>query len=394
MKRGAENLLVIVIMLCSVSFFRFSAMGPLQKVAEIAGIGLIFLFILIYLAYGDHNDVKKHFMIPIVLILFSFFSSVLMAEYFHSQSFGNTIYAQRALFYYFFYILLHQMKVKIRDLEIIFYAFGIIHIVLYLLQYFAYPTIIFDGYVAETRGTVRIYLSGADYMVIAMFISAQKYLRTNKLKHAIFPLLSLSIFILLGGRQMLAIMVFTILLFFLLDRRVRSRGALIILGTIGAAALFVVFQPIFEALLVQTHRDAQAAEDYVRIRAAKFFLTDFMESPLAYVTGNGTAYSSSYAREMGKYSEYRGYYIGDLGLIGNYVIFGLFFVIGVIGICFKVLKIKIEENHTYIKYFFVAVILSLVTGGGFAKTDTICAILLLLYILDVSHESLIMKKAI
>lgn len=386
--------MVIIIILCSVSFFRFSALGSLQKLAEIAGIGIIFLFMLIYLAYGNHSGVKKQFIIPIVLIIFSFFTSVLMAEYIHNQGFGKTIYAQRALFYYLFYILLHQMKIKIRDLEFIFYAFGIIHIVFYLVQYFAYPTIIFDGYVREMRGTVRIYLSGADYMVFAMFISVQKFFRTNQIKHAVFPFISLSIFVLLGGRQTLATMVFTIVLFFLVDRRVQSRGLLITLGLIGAVALFVIFRPVFEALLVQTHHDAQAAEDYIRIRAAKFFLTDFMEHPLAYITGNGSAYSSSYAREMGKYAQYRGYYIGDLGLIGNYVEYGLFFVLGVIGICIKALKIKIEENHIYIKYFFVAVILSLVTGGGFAKTDTICAIILLLYILDVSHHSINEKKAI
>lgn len=394
MKGKAENLVVIIIILCSTSFFRFSALGSLQKVAELAGIGIIIIFILLYEAYADKTDIKKHFTIPITLIIFSFFTSVFMANYIHNQDFGNTIYVQRALFYYFFYILLHQMRIKLRDLEYIFYVFGIIHIVLYLIQYFVYPTIIFDGYVSEMRETIRIYLAGADYMLIAMFISVQKFFRTNQLKHMVFPLISLSIFILLGGRQTLAIVIFVIVLFLLIDRRVHSRYTIIILGIIGATALFFIFQPIFEALLVQTHSDAEKAEDYIRIRAAIFFLTDFMEHPMAYLLGNGTPYSSGYAREMHKFNIYWGYYIADLGLIGNYVLYGIFFVFGVIAICIKSLKIKIEDRYLYIKYIFIVVILSLITGGGFSKTDTICSIMLLLYILDVSHHSLKMHNTL
>jgi hypothetical protein len=112
-----------------------------------------------------------------------------------------------------------------------------------------------------------------------------------------------------------------------------------------------------------------------------------MANPLSYIFGNGSFYTNSaYGREMGYYGRTYGYYIGDVGLVGNYVLYGALFMLGVFGICIRIFNTKIEARYIYIKYIMLAMILAVTTSTGFAQTDTVCYIMLLLYMIDVSHS--------
>ena len=61
-----------------------------------------------------------------------------------------------------------RVKIRPRDLEIIFVSFGIIHIMLVFTQYFSYPKILFDVFMMSDRGTIRIYLKGSDYLAFVI----------------------------------------------------------------------------------------------------------------------------------------------------------------------------------------------------------------------------------
>jgi len=388
--RKTNNLVVIFIIICSTSFYKFSFLGRMDKVAELIGVGLIVFSIILFFVYSKRLDqpIRRNFVTPILLILISLIPSMLVANTEHGQSFGFTMYAQRALYYYMLYFLLHQMKIEIKDLERIFFGLGFFYVFLYYLQVVLYPNIIFDAYVRAARGTIRIYLSGSDYMAISLFMSVQYFLRTNKIKYLIYSLLFFSIFVLMGGRQMMAIVVFAIALFVLFDRKVKSRSFLIFLGLVLATAVYFMFQEIFEALLVQSQKDTSTSEGYVRFRAAKFFLTEFMDNSWTYVAGNGRSYPNSrYGSEIRFYADNYGYYLGDIGLIGNYVVYGALFVAGVIAICFRSLKLKIEEEYVYIKYMILTIVLAMITSAGFTKADAISFMMILLYIIDRSVDN-------
>jgi len=385
MQQKINNLLVILRILCSTSVFRLSALGTLGKAAELLGIIIIVVFLLIHLVYSEQIIFKHYFTFAIVLIFFSLLTSMFMAKYSRDQNIVDTLLAQRAIYYYSFYFLLHQLKIKPRDLERIFIFFGLLHVVLYMLQFFLYPKVIFDVFMLSDRGTIRVYLKGSDYLAIAYFMSIQAFLRTNKIKYLIFTLLFFSIFILLGSRQSMAIMAFTLVLFIIFSKKVKSRLVIGFLIATCVSFVFIMFQDIFKALLLQSSQDMTLGSDYIRFLAAKYFLTDFFKSSFAYLTGNGMfANASSYGNEIERLKS-SGFYLGDIGIIGNYVIYGAFFVAGVILICVRALRVKVEENQAYIKYMFIAILLSLITGGGFVNADFICTIVCLLYLIDVSN---------
>jgi hypothetical protein len=146
-----------------------------------------------------------------------------------------------------------------------------------------------------------------------------------------------------------------------------------------------MFQDIFRELLVTSNRDRSQGSSYVRIQATKFFLTNFFKTPVAYITGNGVpGNNSEYGSEVSLIRLSKGFYLGDIGMIGTYVMYGAFFVLGVAGIFYKAFTIRIQEHYCYIKYMFLGTFLSLVTGSGFGSTDFICFICCLMYIIDVT----------
>ncbi len=383
-----KNIYVYAIILCSTSFFSLTMLGPIAKIGEFLGVGIIIVLLLLHIVYGDQKAYPHQFALFILLIFLSLVTSMMMAKFSRDQNFAATMIAQRAIYYYLFYFLLHQLKVRPSDLERIFIIFGFLDVVLYLIQFFLFPRIIFDVFILAHRGTVRIYLKGLDYLAISYFMCMQAFFRTNRIKYLIYTLVFFSIFVLLGGRQTMAIMAFTLIMFLIFSKKVRSRLLIGFCVAVSIILVFIMFQGIFEAMLVQSVRDRSLGSDYVRILSSKYFLTDFFKSPWAYITGNGMfANDTSYGIEVDRLMTH-GFYLGDIGLIGNYALFGVFFVAGVLGICIKSLVAKIGENHIYIRYMIIAIMLSLITGGGFAKADFICFIACLMYMIDISNYKL------
>ena len=384
-----NNLLVLGIILCSTSFYNFSALGPLTKVAELAGPVLILVLIIFHLVYSREQSIKRNFSGPVLLILFSVFLSMFMASYSRDQSITLTMIAQRAMYFYLFYFLLHQLKIRPGDLEKMFVALALLFVVLYLVQYVLYPKIIFNAYISKSRGTIRIYMAGANYMAIAFFLGVQSFLRTNKVKYLVMVLIFYTIIVLNGGRQTMAVMALIVIFFLIIDRKVKSKLFLAFLGLFAAVAIFLIFQNIFQALILQSQSDAQMGSEYIRFKAYGYFLTDFFKNTISYITGNGTyAGKSHYGKEIEYIALRHQYFLGDIGLIGNYVIYGAFFLLGVITICIRTLRIRVEPQYVYIKYMFIAVIFSLFTSAVFTQADYIVLFSSVLYIFDVSKSRL------
>ena len=384
--RKPNILIVSFIILCSTSFYNLKALGPAQKAVPLLGVGIVIGLLILHLVYGNHHQIKHQYSIFIAFIFISFFTSMIMANYDRDQTIPQSLFAQRALFYYLFYFLLHQMRIRPRDLEWIIISFGILHGVLFILQYLAYPTILFNTFIIIGRGTIRIYLPGSDYLAICFFMSIMAFLRTNKPKYLLYMLLSFSVFVLLGGRQTMALMAFVLLLAVFFSRKVKSRLGITVLIGAGILLVFILFQSIFQGMMVESKSNTAQGFGYVRIRAAQYFLTDFYKSTIAYIAGNGVPFgSSSYGKMIESLKISQGFYLADIGILGSYITFGIFFLIGVFGMIFKTLRSKFDNNYLYIKFVFIGFLLSLATGSGFGNADFICSLCCLLYIIDVSQ---------
>jgi hypothetical protein len=380
-----RKVLLILIILCSVRFYELIFIPEVvAKAAEWLGIGLIAGLLVIFMVYDREPLMKHHFAFPIVLILFSVVLSMFGAYAFQDQSFTATAYAQRAIYFYLIYFLLHYMRMPGDFIIRLIVTLGLVWMGIYLVQYSLFPKQILSTPIFEERGTIRILLEGTGYFVISYFIWLYFTFRGFKLKFAMFLVLSLAVFVLMGTRQVIASIVLLTILFILQSRVVKSRFFIFMLIGLAFIPVFFLFQDVIYSMLDVTRRQTQNLTSYVRFESARYFLTEFFTNPWAYITGNGAAARSQYALRLIRIAEEHGFYQTDIGLIGEYSKFGILFVIGVIIILYRALMSKLPEGLMFIKYNFLGIILTIVTGAGaFGNSGTNILInSMLLYVID------------
>jgi len=381
-----KRVLVLIIILASLELFNFSFLGnDVLKLIELGGIGLIFLIIILQGIYSQGEGFKLTFKWEVTLIIISVFLSMFMAYSAHNQGLQTTLIAQRFMYFYFFYFALHLIKISDYDLEKIIIYLAIVYVIFYLIQFIAYPRILFNVRISESRGTIRIFQSGLSYLILGYFIILTKIFEKQTTGRIALLLLFFSIFILMATRQLIFSMLFLTLLYILLSKRVKSRILVITLSAAALVPVIAIFQDIFSSILNLSQEQSVGFEEDIRILAATFFITDFFPNNLAYFTGNGADSSNSgYGIMVQMYRDVFSFYQSDVGIIGDYSKFGCIFLIAVISVIYKVLRGNFSEDIIYIKYFFYTVILTAFTGAGhFGDANSIITICILLYIIDI-----------
>jgi hypothetical protein len=236
------------------------------------------------------------------------------------------------------------------------------------------------------RGTVRIFLPGYIYIVSGFFIGLFQLYNYNRIKYGAICAIVAIIFILQGTRQSLATVGLLTIVSILFSKQAKSKLIYMLLIVLSAVSIFIIFQDIILNLIEVSQRDQGRATDNIRIQAATFFLTVFMPNDLAYFLGNG-AYSANekYGQLIEMYADVYGFYLGDIGLIGSYVKFGLLFALSELVIYFKVFRKKLPDSISFVKYVFVFNFLTILTGSDpLGGMSGIVAYTILLYLIDVS----------
>jgi hypothetical protein len=153
---------------------------------------------------------------------------------------------------------------------------------------------------------------------------------------------------------------------------------------VAIVPVYFLFQDIINSMFDVTVSQSQSAGSNVRVKAARFFLADFNKNNWAYLIGNGAPGKSGYGLRMSGIAERFGYYRSDLGLIGEYTQYGVLFVIGVFVIFYRSLSSRLPESLMFIKYNFLGILITLVTGGGAFGSNSINILTncMLLYMID------------
>jgi hypothetical protein len=360
-----KKIIFIIIILCSLEFYQLIFVPEVAiKVSEWMGISLIIALTFLFMFYNREPLMKQHFALPIFLILLSVVISMFGAYSFQEQSFLETAYGQKAIYFYFIYFLLHFIRLPGDFIIRTIITFALVYLGLYLLQYAIYPRLITSSKAFLDRGTLRIFLTGAGYLVITFFIWLFLTFRDFRLKYPLFLLVSLGVFLLLGTRQVIASVLLLTILFMLQSRVVKSRFFFFFMIALAIIPVYFLFQDVIFAMFDVTRSQTKNLEGNIRIDSARFFLTDFYKNKWAYFTGNGETGRSLYGLRILRVAEERGYYQSDIGLIGEYTKYGIIYVVGVVIILVRALRAKLPEGLMFIKYNFLGIILTLVTAAG------------------------------
>jgi hypothetical protein len=280
----------------------------------------------------------------------------------------------------------HLYKIPVSFVLRLIVFTGILAAVLFIIQYNIYPSRILDIKAYEERGALRMFVPGMICTVAAYFYFLNQFFEKTKIKHLLISFLCLSVFIMQGTRGYIFPLIFLTMVFLLLTKRIQAKFLIMIAVTLAAISVFIAFRQIFTELTKISTSQASNVGSNVRIKAARFFLTDYMPGKLAYLFGNGSPGPGSiYGQRSVFYNLKYGYYITDIGIIGDYVKFGVLFILGGLIMLLKSLTFKTSSTYTFLKYYILSQCFTLLTGYGLLGGVDV-TIILILYIFDVDRD--------
>jgi hypothetical protein len=382
-----KKIIVIFLILGSLEVFSVTILGSATRMINLSAIALMVGILIVNLVYDAPSTIKKNYRTPIYLIFLAVFVSMFTAFFSYNQSFYVSLYAQRDIYFYLLYFTLHALKVEKKEFQRIIIYFGLLYFAIYLIQFFAFPTELLNVGMREERGTLRIYMEGAGYAMLSYFMCLQVFYTTNKFKYFLLSILFLSPIILFGTRSGLATIMIGTIFQLIFSKRIKAKALIIFLVLLAVIPTVFFFRDIFTGLLKATKSESVHGVENVRILAAQYFLTEFLNG-ISYITGMGAPSGQSPLGQMTMLLNKRyGYYLTDIGIIGNYVTYGALFAFSVLWIVYKTIFTKTKADMVFIKYFFFfEVFLMLPIAAGFAFAPPIAVLCCALYLTDLSHH--------
>ncbi|TVZ16940.1 hypothetical protein [Maribacter sp. MAR_2009_72] len=346
--------LIISILLCC-GFFELNIFTTLVS----ADFFLILQWVWALFGIVYYNDNRKNavntvqnkfffylFCIGIVLSMFS-------ALIYHEQALLNTAISQRAIYnfiYFFVFLIVHPTEKEL----------------MYSLKYGVFFTIVFFGlsvffphiFVSNDYIDSRIDAENMDlgYVQTGMLISllyfyylANKIMKYNSLKLFAFLTIILLYFILLQNRSVLILVVPVYVFTAIKIKGIKKIGVYLFAIFVFSFALSFV-NKIFNYLLEETISQLEDS-NYNRWQAIEFFVYEFNEGNIVrQIFGNGKpTFVGDYIDKLSRAVIERGAYVSDIGLIGNWFLYGVIPIIVIIVIGGQIIFKKTFSN--YLKIF-------------------------------------------
>lgn len=355
---------------------------------QFCAVGYMVVAIIIRYIYGEVENTSKRFLLPIIVLLTGVFMSSIIAHAYHRQPYVITFWAQSSMYWFVLYFYLIVNNYQKKTLENVLIIFALCYFTLFIIQYFAYPRLLFDIRVADDpdRGTIRIFITGYAILTAGFCLVLEKFLATNKIKYLIVSLLFMSIPILQATRQTIFVFILIVLYAVLFSKSVKSRSLIVLLISLSVIPFYFIFQDIIQNLLEITSDLEKDGSFNAREVAMAYFLNDFFPSPLAYILGNGADHMRSPYGLLIARLKMIGLYQSDIGLIGEYSKYGAIFIIGVFMIIYKLLVFKAKPGLAYIRYYALSLLLFIPLRPSFTNPSSIVVLCFLFYIIDTEYN--------
>lgn len=385
----ANTIFIFLLVLFSLNFFSatFAQTGLFKNIS----FGFTLLAILVSLPF---TFVKTEgFVFPVQLICFSIAFSMVMSNITWDQSVIHALSTIPYLSWIVFFYLLHT-RFSISRLEKIILFYGSLYIALYFFQFLQSGTVYF-GFTEEfdtDRGVVRIMLPGAGVFFLSFFLTINRIKDRTKMRsfYIAYSVLAIVVTILQVTRQNIAFVVLLTIFQFMKDASIIKKvfAAIIAIGFLGY--FFSADNPLTQGLLNAQKETASEGSNYIRILAAKYFMTDFSPHPANIIFGNGMANRDSvYGAIITNLETTSGFYLGDVGLVGMYVMFGVVSLLAYFLIFYKGLKLSVPREYMHLKYYMWFLLLTSLTSDNifsinFVFTNT--AVVYCLHVLAVNKN--------
>lgn len=349
-------IVLILILLISIRFWSFQLIS--DSFYDLLDILVIGCMLFIYLTQ-KHKIRNGMYLNKYLLWMFFFiFFSTIPAYFIHGQSFVYSMMALRLFGYWLFYYVLHCYNISSKVITKIIVYIAMIWVTILIVQIFTYPNVYFytksmllTGKEVEIRnGIYRLMTFRHNYAMLCAVLFFIKYSIDKKISFLFISLYCLVGLYIYSTRQYLTATILGIVLSVLFLRG-KSKYFGIFVSIILIVAIAINFDVLFGETLTKTNDELN--EDNLRFLSYTYFLFEFSTSPLAYFFGNGFAHDfSAFGKQITNLNEL-GLYQSDVGLVGTYSKYGIFYVICVLIIHFKIIFMKLGKDGLYLRIFMI-----------------------------------------
>lgn len=349
-----KKILLISILLFSIHFWGLAllpnAFHNLTNVVSLLAMGYCFLKFI--------NNKSLQFKNAIILFLIGIIINIISAYINNGQLPLHTFLAFGHYYFILFYFLLHWLKASRKELEHIIFIFAILFSLIYISQVLIYPQEIFRSQSLPSRGTtVRLIMEGNGFLVLAYFLMLNRFILHRRLISIVFALAFFTVLLMGGFRTMIAVTVLLsgVMIFKSSRFNVRQFGIFIFI-VICFYGLFQIprTSAILKEMIFASEEHLAAGDSYIRFLELDFFLNKYPVNKSVYIFGSGLHYGdkSSYSRYYEVLTQ-NGFFWEDLGLIGFYIINGVFVLLGILWYTLKVIFVKLPSDMFYVKFYFI-----------------------------------------
>ena len=351
---------------------------------------VISLILIVVVLFNSGVFVRKglHFKVGVLLFLFLPITSVIGAYLFHHQPIAKTLLLERVNIFWLFYFLLHVFNLPIEKLKKVVFFIGGVWAFLTIVQQVTYPNAYFYSRGEDIRaGVIRLMVSGLLFGVFLLFYQFNDYLLTKDRKYLPYVFFIVIALYFHGTRQSLGAALLCMLIAVMKSKGASKWSYLFLVFVVGAI-LVVVVQPTFITNYVEMTSTQMSDEDYIRFQSAKFFFNDYWPHWAAKLIGNGKPHlDTDYGLEMEYLARGLGLFRQDIGIIGAYNTFGLFYIINTVFVTVKGLFLKIQaEKDKALKYLLLFPAILLPLSFPFSSDAGMTYFSLLFYLMDKAME--------
>ena len=382
------------------SFYGFSYIGfnqPLLKGLYAITIPLIFIYsIEIFFIKQE----KERYLKVMSLITFFTFFSIFMSYFFWGQSLvlGYKAICPHLAIILYFYLLKTTPSQK--SIEAFIWIFAVTYIVLWCYAISQSPNIVF-GDVDESpdlsRGIFRPEIKGRGFLVLAFFLSLNKYICYKK---KVFVLIAIVIFtfIILQVTRQIIFWTFLIGLYYLLRNNKKLWISIGLIGLLSLAIINLIEIPddsvVGELLRITENQieNQESGEENIRIKEYRYFFTEFSKNIVTDILGNGSPhYDSTYGKFYENVSQYSyRYFLSDVGYAQMFVIIGFVGLILYLFLFLRATRQKVSDKAKFAQLFIIYQLFANIAASWYSH-DVIC-ICICIYLLSIDKISIIPFK--
>lgn len=294
------------------------------------------LFLWFFIRHTSRNP-NCHFRSEVLLLMFLQFPSMINSWIYFGQSPIQSLTADLLAFSYITYFMLHYYQVEERTILKAIFIIAIAIVAIQLFQQFSYPNCWFGIHdeekqaitkeLAEQRNGLwrfRMHINGfyTCPILFAAWIWLQRKYDTRLLIVCI--LLMASVYLSLTRQVMVACIFALFMSSFIGDKK--NKKAAFFLGVLFIVGLYGYYDVLFSSLSEQTQNES--TEDNIRLFSAAYFWEESLKSPLTFLFGYGNAHNdSAFGALISRMSQDYGFYISDVGFIGQIYQKGLLYVL-------------------------------------------------------------------